>query len=240
MTAPRQKLDPRGPVCPQIAVTEDLLLMGVVGSRAYGLDHDSSDTDMLGAYLAPTASFLGMTPPGRSDRSQVSHDPDVTVHELGKYMGLAAKANPTVLELLYLDDYVLTTDLGRQLVSLREHLLSAPAVCAAYLGFATSETARIARRDVTAGYDARVEKLGRHVLRLLQGGLSLYTDGHLRVRVQDRDEVLAFGREVASGNTDLLRDTLAEYKGSSPLPERPGMALLSDWLVSIRTRRLQQ
>src|SRR5437868_11290114 len=71
------------------AVTSDrpspspnVILLGVVGSTAYGLDTESSDKDYLGIYQAPTRMLLGLREPAGT---YVEHQPDDrTLHELGK------------------------------------------------------------------------------------------------------------------------------------------------------------
>ncbi len=40
-----------------------LLINGIVGSRAYGLDNDASDTDTLAVYAEEPEFFLGCRPP---------------------------------------------------------------------------------------------------------------------------------------------------------------------------------
>ena len=44
-------------------VREHTIYAAVVGSRAFGLDTDSSDTDTRGVYVAPTESFWSLAKP---------------------------------------------------------------------------------------------------------------------------------------------------------------------------------
>jgi len=80
----------------------DVLLAGVVGSTAYGLDGPDSDVDRLGVFAAPTIAFHGLTRPRESD---VTTAPDQTLHEAGKFCRLALGGNPTVGELMWLKHY---------------------------------------------------------------------------------------------------------------------------------------
>lgn len=38
----------------------NVLLKGVVGSTAYGLNHENSDVDYMGVFAAPTSEVLGL------------------------------------------------------------------------------------------------------------------------------------------------------------------------------------
>jgi hypothetical protein len=70
----------------------------VVGSRAYGLDHDDSDTDRRGVYLAPADlqwSLFGAPEQFEDNATQSCY------WELQKFLIMALKANPNILESLY-------------------------------------------------------------------------------------------------------------------------------------------
>lgn len=85
-----------------------ILLSGVVGSTAYGLDTADSDVDRLGLFAAPTVAFHGLH---RPQESHVTIHPDATYHEAAKWIRLALGGNPTVTELVWLDQYEVTTPL---------------------------------------------------------------------------------------------------------------------------------
>src|SRR5688572_24312547 len=70
----------------------------VVGSRAYGLDQDDSDTDRRGIYLAPADlqwSLFGAPEQFEDNAAQSCY------WELQKFLAMALKANPNILECLY-------------------------------------------------------------------------------------------------------------------------------------------
>lgn len=70
----------------------------VVGSRAYGLDTETSDTDLRGVYLAPTEmiwSLFGAPEQFEDNEAQTCY------WELQKFLVMALKANPNILECLY-------------------------------------------------------------------------------------------------------------------------------------------
>lgn len=224
------------------------LLSGVVGSHAYGLAHSDSDVDTLAVAAAPTEDFHGLRLPVHKAASKVQTDPDVTVHEVGKYLGLCLVSNPTVTELLWLPDdcYQVSTELGDELIALRTRLVSAQYVHSAYLGYAYAQFKKLRNRGTTFSSDVagRTEKHARHLLRLIDGGTQLYVTGHLDVRLQDPERYRAFGVEVATNPESGIQHAeellTAAHKtieaATSPLPQYPDETHADAWLRSVRRR----
>ncbi len=74
-----------------------ILLECVSGSHAYGLAVPESDTDIRGIFIMPREGFYGF-----GYVPQVANETnDLVYYELGRYVELLLKNNPTVLELLY-------------------------------------------------------------------------------------------------------------------------------------------
>lgn len=226
------------------------LLSGVVGSHAYGLAGPDSDVDTLAVAAAPTVAFHGLHPPTGKAASRVSTNPDVTVHEAAKYVGLCLVANPTVTELLWLpaDCYVEKHMLGSELLSIRRTLLGSRHVRDAYLGYATAQFKRLRGRGTTFSSDtqARTAKHARHLLRLIANGTQLYLTGHLDVQLANPTHYLEFGQLVidnpdegvryAQNALDMASATLDAM--TSPLPETPDSAPAEAWLRRVRRELL--
>ena len=89
----------------------------VVGSRAYGLETEESDTDRRGIYLAPAelqCSLFG-APEQFEDNVRQS-----CYWELQKFIVMALRANPNILECLFSPLVEKTTELGAELLAIRE------------------------------------------------------------------------------------------------------------------------
>ena len=94
--------------------------------------------------VLPTSRFLGIHLPHSSKLTHhadhTSGDSeDITIHEVGKFVSLCLKANPTVTELLWLQHdtwpgYEVATKEGFELADNRDRLLCAHTVRTAYLG----------------------------------------------------------------------------------------------------------
>lgn len=222
-----------------VSLERNLILAGVVGSQAYGLAHADSDVDRLGVYAAPTIQFHGLHPPIGKQATIVQNDPDVTYHEVGKFCSLVLKGNPTVTELLWLDEYETLTMLGDALVTNRRSFLSARAVRNSYFGYATAQFQRLlSTGQYQSKMRARAAKHSRHLLRLLQQGLELYSTGDLTIKVSDPEFLRAEGDRLAEDPRraeiylDEARKTFDEVK--SPLPEEPDEARVEQLLYYIR------
>ena len=68
----------------------------ISGSRAYGLDTASSDTDIRGVFILPKEDFYSLDYVG-----QINNETnDIVYYELRKFIELLSKNNPNILELL--------------------------------------------------------------------------------------------------------------------------------------------
>jgi hypothetical protein len=224
----------------------NVLLSGVVGSTAYGLATPESDVDRLGVFAAPTVLFHGLRPPTGRQATVVRTDPDVTRHEAGKFAALCLGVNPTVTELLWLEEYEVRTELGERLIGIREAFLSAQRVRDAYFGYAVSQFKRLEGRgdgSFSADTRKRTAKHARHLARLVHQGLGLYRSGELKVRLDDPQWFRDFGERVAQGELEEARGVLAKAEAEfdavrTPLPERPDEGVVEAWLLEVRAEFL--
>jgi len=77
-----------------------IILECISGSKAYGLDTSTSDTDIKGVFLLPKETFYGL-----DYIPQISNESnDVVFYELGRFMELLSVNNPNILELLNTPD----------------------------------------------------------------------------------------------------------------------------------------
>ena len=93
----------------------------VVGSRAYGLDDDGSDYDRRGIYLPPADrhwSLYGVP-------EQLENPATEEVYwEFQKFVTMALKANPNVLECLYTPLVETVQPIAAELLGMRDAFLS--------------------------------------------------------------------------------------------------------------------
>lgn len=221
------------------------ILRGVVGSIAHGLNHAGSDIDRLGVFVAPTLEVAGLNWHS-SMETRTSSGPDQaedwTEHEVGKFIKLLLKANPTVTELLWLEDdgYEVMTDAGYDLVRARESFLSRKYVRDAYLGYAKSQRHRLVNEET---YKV---KRAKHVVRLARQSVGLMRDGFLQVRVDNpqwyHDKIMNAPREqvicIVDQELAWAERLMDELWLRSPLPELPDTSVAEAVLRDIRKDNL--
>jgi predicted nucleotidyltransferase len=210
---------------------EDLILSVVVGSRAYGLDTASSDTDRRGVFVAPTEAFWRLDKPATHRDGPL---PEQFSWEVERLCRLALDANPTVLECLWSPIVEVCTPEGQRLRDLRGAFLSARAH-RTFTGYADAQFRRL---DPAAPK----WKQAMHLVRLLLSGLHLVRHGDLLLQVGPyRERLLAVRRgEVPWERVTAWRAELtAELAGlESVLPERPDVRAVEEFLIDVRREHL--
>ena len=225
------------------------VLLGVLGSTAYGMATATSDLDRIGVYVANTKSVLGLQGARVVDTTLTTKapEPDLALHELGKFVGLALKCNPTILELLYVKDYDICTEVGAQLVALRRSFLSERCIREAFGGYANQQLHKIVRAGSTDGdgvrNDHRTEKHGRHCFRLLRSGVQLLTTGEIILDVgDDRDEIFAMGELAVSNLSEFSNRFLAALAAfdalDSVVGDTPDFKAAEKFVVKARLAQL--
>lgn len=206
----------------------------IVGSRAYGLETERSDTDRRGIYLPPARlhwSLYGV--PEQLDAPETEE----CYWELRKFLVLALKSNPNVLECLYSPMVEYETDLAQRLILLREKFISQLAY-QTYNGYVLSQFKKL-EQDLRARGEIKW-KHAMHLVRLLLSGITILSDGFVPVRVDAyRDDLLAIKNglmtweQVNAWRLQLHGKFDEAYKNST-LPERPDYEAVNGFLIEAR------
>lgn len=231
----KDRLDPAG--ARDFDLEEHVIYRCITGSRAYGLDTDTSDTDLRGIYLAPAElqwSLYGAPEQFEDNATQSCY------WELQKFLVMALKANPNILECLYSPLVDKVTPIGERLLAIRDRFLS-QMIFQTFNGYALSQFKKI-EQDLRNHGEVRW-KHAMHLVRLLITGTATLREGRVPVHVGTRrDELLAVKRgelsweRVNAWRQELHRDfelALTETK----LPERPDYEAANDLLVEARKRK---
>ena len=208
----------------------------VVGSRAYGLETDDSDTDRRGIYLPPAHlewSLYGVPEQLENDETQEAY------WELQKFLVMALKGNPNILECLYTPIVEYATPLAQELLDMRGAFLS-KVVYQTYNGYVMSQFKRI-QADVRN--HGRVKwKHVMHLIRLQLSGIHVLREGLVQVDAgEHREKLLAIkAAEVPWDEVEAWRrglhkefDRALEETG---LPDRPDYERANEFLVKARRR----
>ncbi len=206
----------------------------IVGSRAYGLDSEQSDTDRRGIYQPPAIlhwSLYGIPEQLENKENQECY------WELQKFLILALKANPNVLECLYTPLVETLSPVAEELLSLREIFLS-QLVYQTYNSYVLSQFKKM-EQDLRNTGEIRW-KHAMHLIRLLLSGITVLKEGFVPVRVEDnRAQLLSIrNREMSWEEVNQWRLNLhGEFDrafAATELPERPNYDRANQFLIKAR------
>ncbi|GHH18193.1 nucleotidyltransferase domain-containing protein [Streptomyces lanatus] len=219
---------------PETLVRDHTIYACVMGSRAFGLATDDSDTDRRGVFLAPTPLFWRFEKPPTHVEGPLEEQ---FSWELERFCELALRANPNILECLHSPFVEYVDDTGRELLALREAFLSRQAY-ETFTRYALGQRKKL-EADVRV-HGAPRWKHAMHLLRLLASARDLLRTGHLTIDVGDRREQLLEVKrgevpwpEVESRMTRLAGEA-EETVHASPLPAEPDRRRVEDFLVRVR------
>jgi uncharacterized protein len=211
----------------------------VVGSRAYGLSHEQSDTDRRGIYLPPAELHWSLYGVPEQLENQETEE---CYWELQKFLILALKANPNILECLYSPIVEHVTPLAQELLEMRQVFLS-QLVYQTYNGYVMSQFKKL-EQDLRA-HGSIKWKHAMHLIRLLLAGITVLRDGHVPVHVGAQGDLLLTIRrgEMRWEEVNQLRMRLhQEFDGAltfTRLPERPAYERVNAFLLKARRVMVQ-
>jgi hypothetical protein len=210
----------------------------VIGSRAYGLHETGSDTDRRGIYLPPAErhwSLSGVPEQLENDDTQECY------WEIRKFLTLALKAKPNILECLYTPLVEQASPLAQELLAMRSIFLSR-LIYQTYNGYVMSQFKKM-EQDLRNRGELRW-KHAMHLIRLLLSGVTTLKEGFVPIRVEEhREGLLAIRRgEVPWEEVNAWRLRLhAEFDAAfaaTHLPEHPDYERTNAFLIRARRSAL--
>ena len=218
---------------------EYVIYQCVVGSRAYGLNQDDSDYDRRGIYLPPAElhwSLYGVPEQLEDPES------DECYWELEKFLTLALKANPNILECLFTPLVEHSSDVSNALIAKRGVFLS-KLVYQTYNGYVMSQFKKL-EQDLRAKGQINW-KHAMHLIRLLLQGISILNEGHVPVKIAEHRAALLAIRsgvqpwdDVNHWRLDLHREFESAFRSTS-LPETPDYREANRLLIWARRRMVE-
>lgn len=136
----------------------NIILLGLGGSHAYGTNIEGSDLDVRGVALNTKNEILC----GEDFEQVTDNATDTVVYSLKKILNLLSNCNPNTIEMLGLkpEHYIYLSPIGKELVDNRKIFLSKKAI-SSFGGYATSQLRRLDNKTARLVGQAEREK---HVL----------------------------------------------------------------------------
>ena len=148
----------------------NVILLGLGGSYAYGTNVESSDLDVRGIATHSPADILT-----RKGFDQVENsETDTVVYSLEKMISLLSNCNPNTIEILGLEpwQYLYISDIGKELVENRDMFLSKRAIHS-FGGYANSQLRRLDNKAVRLVNQTEREK---HILNSINNARYTFPD----------------------------------------------------------------
>ncbi|HMB26846.1 MAG TPA: nucleotidyltransferase domain-containing protein [Blastocatellia bacterium] len=230
----REAAQPGDEILAEYDLYDFVIYRCVVGSRAFGLADEDSDVDRRGVYLPPADlqwSLYGAPEQLENEATQECY------WELRKFLILALKANPNILECLYTPMVETAAPIAQELLAMREIFLS-KLIYQTYNGYVLSQFKKLEQDLRSTG--AIKWKHATHLIRLLVSGVTVLKEGFVPVNVAEhRDLLLAIKRgEMGWDEVNSLRLNLHkrfdEAFADTKLPERPDYERANAFLIKAR------
>jgi len=140
----------------------NIILLGLGGSHAYGLNKEGSDLDIRGIAANPKSDILL----GKDFEQFINTDTDTTIYSFHKLIDLLTKNNPNTIEILGLkpEHYLHVTDIGNELLK-NKHLFLSKICIHSFAGYAASQLRRLENKTAR---DMPFSKKEQHILKTIE------------------------------------------------------------------------
>ena len=225
-----------------------LMVRAVVGSTAHGLAGPGSDLDVKEIYAQDTVEFFLIGGPReyktpRASKSAEQPDQvDFAQYELGHFLHLATKSNPSVLEVMKTPtdhSVAFVSDRGQQLLDLFPYAWNSHDAWHAFRGYGMAQRRRMGQ----GGGDRRDRKYACAWLRSLYNACDLLTTGSFSMDVTGtkiegilrhwRDPDEAFDLAQAESMCRTWEAELDRVFESSP-EKKTDYGPINDFIISVR------
>jgi hypothetical protein len=223
----------------------NVCLLGLQGSRMLGLQvSEDADYDYRGVFIAPTRDLVGLTQVKETieiNSGCGDNDAEFVFHELGKFVRLCLKGNPSVIHLLFVPKFNVKTNVGDMLVQNRNLLLGEIPIRNAFGGYALSQIMRLKRNGHFPNARKRKKHI-RHCFRLFDTGRELLETGSISFPLKNPE----LYHEIAEIEDDdklveLFKERNEEFRTTkSILPPQPDLYLANELLIKMHITDAQK
>ena len=193
---------------------QKILFKAIVGSQAYNLATEESDTDRRGVYLETSEQIYGLK---KAEPSHFPEDPNDTTYPFKHFISLLSKGNPNIIELCFLrDEFIeyIHPLFKKYVIDSRERFISKTLV-KSYLGYATHQMHLVEKngreRYSVNNYDG---KAAMHMARLFLQLNNLVSIGDPLVYVDHKDKIFLMNVRLGKvyATLDHFRDQVSAWE----------------------------
>lgn len=192
---------------------ENIFLLALGGSYAYGMNKESSDLDVRGIAYNPASDILL----GKDFEQVVNTNTDTTIYSFNKMISLLSASNPNTIEILGCkpEHYLYMSKTGKELIENRKLFLSK--VCIhSFAGYAGSQLRRLENKAARLTGQAQNEE---HILKSIKNAKYCFPERYFPIN--NGDITLYTDKAIQEGyETEIFMDiNLKHY----PLRDYTGM-----------------
>ncbi len=228
-----------------------IVLKVLTGSRAYGLERENSDWDYHAVHIAPTSDLLKLGPAPKGHVWDESKDEDRQTWEIGHFLHLATRCNPTILETFVAPAVQLTLPFAPELRSLLPYVLNRKRIHDSFLGYAHNQRTKLFKKPDDPTKDQptdRAWKFATQYMRVLIVGEALLRTGELVIDMAQHgpgEYTVNFLRDVRHGNFSLgnvvdraakLEAQLKAAYEKSEVQETGNLDAINEFLLRVRIK----
>lgn len=219
-----------------------LLLTALIGSRAHGLAREDSDYDYRGVYILPTEDILALNYKPKATQT-FEDDNDNVVYEVGYFLQLATKSNPSILEIFMAPILRLNED-GDALLKVFPYVWDAKTAYNAFDGYAKSQ-----RDKMLSGYDDKqARKSAMAYVRTYHNLYQLLKTGRFTLEIKEpklKDLLLGIRQDGLIFHVEQAVKMAEEYKSLATkeleiCKQTADIERVNKFLVKLRAKYLSQ
>lgn len=192
---------------------ENIILLGLGGSHAYGTETDRSDVDVRGIALNSKSDILCL---GEGFEQFTNNETDTVIYSFNKIIKLLTGCNPNTVEILGLrpDHYLYLSEIGKELLHNKHLFISKKAV----FTFGSYANAQLRRLDNKAARLVSQTEQEQHILNSIKNAsydfrarYFAYDDDAIKLYI-DKSESEEYESEIFM-DVNLHHYPLRDYKG---------------------------
>jgi predicted nucleotidyltransferase len=182
----------------------NIIILGLGGSYAYGTNIETSDIDIRGAAINSKKEILL----GRDFEQVVNNTTDTTIYSFKKLVELLCNCNPNTIELLGLkpEHYLFISPIGEELLKNKKLFLSQKAVNS-FGGYANQQLRRLENGSVR-GKD--IDIIEKHLIKTIENAGLIFKDSASDSLKLYIDKASSEGAESGL-NTEIFIDVNLEH-----------------------------
>ena len=148
---------------------ENIILLGLGGSYAYGTETNSSDIDMRGIALNSKSDILGFD---KGFEQFTDNNTDTTIYSFNKMMKLLSACNPNTVEILGLkqEHYLYLSEIGLELLN-NKHMFLSKRAAFTFGSYASSQLHRLDNKSARLTSQSQQEA---HILNSIKNAMYDY------------------------------------------------------------------